>query len=162
MSPPDPNLRASDEERDHTASQLREHHAVGRLSSDEFSERLDAAFKAKTVGELDHLLRDLPKIDLYRLSDAPLTRQPKQAQPARRGGSGEWRAAWTSWFTVSLLCVFIWAATGHGYPWWLWVAGPWGVVMAGSQLATVVGRSGNRQVGRGSGPGQLPPGQDGS
>jgi hypothetical protein len=160
MSPPDPNLRASDEDRDQIASQLREHHAVGRLSSDEFAERLDAAFKAKTVGELDHLLRDLPRIDLYRLSDAPNTRQPIQAQPARRRSS-EWRAAWSSWLTVTLLCVFVWAVTGHGYPWWIWVAGPWGVVMAGSQLSVIASRSGNRQVGRGSGPGRLPPGEDG-
>jgi hypothetical protein len=162
MSPPDPNLRASDEDRDRTAAQLREHHAVGRLTSDEFTERLDTAFRAKTVGELDGLLRDLPRIDLYRLSDAPLTREPMQAHPARRrSGSGEWRAAWASWFTVTALCVFIWALTGHGYPWWVWVAGPWGVVMAGSQLSVVASRSGSRQVGRGSGPGQLPPGSDG-
>jgi hypothetical protein len=162
MSPPDPNLRASDEDRDQTASQLREHHAVGRLSPDEFAERLDAAFKAKTVGELDHLLRDLPRIDLYRLPDAPMTRQPIQAQPARRRNvSGEWRAAWVSWFTVTVMCIVIWALTGHGYPWWLWVAAPWGVVMAGSQLSAIVGRSGNREIGRGSGPGQLPPSGDG-
>jgi len=159
----DPNLRASDEDREQAAAQLREHHAVGRLTSDEFAERLDAAFVAKTVGELDHLLRDLPRIDLYKLPDAPLTRQPIQAQAGwRRSGSGEWRAAWASWFTVTALCIFIWALTGHGYPWFVWVAGPWGVVMAGSQLATIAGRSGNRQIRGGSRPGRLPPGRDGS
>jgi hypothetical protein len=162
MSPPDPSLRASDEDRDRVAAQLREHHAVGRLTSDEFTERLDAAFKAKTMGELDGLMRDLPRIDLYRLPDAPLTRQPVQAQPSRRGrGTGAWRAAAGSWFTVSLLCFVIWALSGFGYPWWLWVAAPWGVVLAGSYLATEAGRSGKRQIGQGPGPGQLPPGQGG-
>ena len=66
----DPKIRASDDDRDRTASLLREHHAAGRLTPEEFSERLDKAFAARTVGELDELLTDLPSIDLYRLPDA--------------------------------------------------------------------------------------------
>ena len=37
--PGDPRLRASDADRDRTAARLREHHAVGRLTAEEF-ERL--------------------------------------------------------------------------------------------------------------------------
>ena len=33
----DPRIRASDEDRDRAASLLREHHAVGRLTPEEFS-----------------------------------------------------------------------------------------------------------------------------
>ena len=29
------------------------------------------------------------------------------------------------------MCVVVWLLTGAGYPWPLWVAGPWGAVMAG-------------------------------
>jgi hypothetical protein len=56
----DPNLRASDDERDATADRLRQHHTDGRLDQEEFQERLDRCFAAKTVGELAELTRDLP------------------------------------------------------------------------------------------------------
>jgi len=131
----DPDIRASDADRDRTASLLREHLAAGRLSPEEFSERLDRAFAAKTVGEIDTLLKDLPGIDLYRLPDAALTRYPHQAteSPSRRGGRRRgWRAAWGAWFTVVLICFVVWGLTGHGYVWPLWIAGPWGAVLAGS------------------------------
>jgi hypothetical protein len=56
----DPNLRASDADREATADRLRQHHTDGRLDQDEFQERLDKCFAAKTVGELAELTRDLP------------------------------------------------------------------------------------------------------
>ena len=55
-----PNLRASDADRDAAADRLRQHHTDGRLDQDEFQERLDRCFAAKTVGELAELTRDLP------------------------------------------------------------------------------------------------------
>ena len=76
----DPKIRASDADRDRTAALLREHLAAGRLSSEEFNERLDKAYAAKTLGELDQLLSDLPGIDLYHLPDHSVDR--------RRGGGG--------------------------------------------------------------------------
>jgi Domain of unknown function (DUF1707) len=155
----DPNIRASDNDRDRVASLLREHHAAGRLSAQEFSERLDRTFEAVTVGELDKLLADLPSIDLYRLPDAALTRRPRQAQPRRRGRGTGWRVAGGIWFTVSLLCFVIWVVTGaHGYVWPVWVAAPWGVVLAGAWVTTGVLRGGSgREIDQGRGPGQLPP-----
>ena len=56
----DPNLRASDADREATADRLRQHHTDGRLDQEEFQERLDRCFAAKTVGELAELTRDLP------------------------------------------------------------------------------------------------------
>src|SRR5215472_13303783 len=56
----DPNLRASDADREATADRLRQHHTDGRIDQDEFQERLDKCFAAKTVGELAELTRDLP------------------------------------------------------------------------------------------------------
>ena len=55
-----PNLRASDADRDAIADRLRQHHTDGRLDQDEFQERLDRCFAAKTVGELAELTRDMP------------------------------------------------------------------------------------------------------
>ena len=56
----DPDLRASDADRDATADRLRQHHTDGRIDAEEFQERLDKCFAAKTVGELAALTRDLP------------------------------------------------------------------------------------------------------
>ncbi|WP_175408549.1 DUF1707 domain-containing protein [Streptomyces sp. TRM64462] len=53
-------MRASDTEREQIAERLREAVAEGRLDMTEFEERLDAAYKARTHGELEPLVRDLP------------------------------------------------------------------------------------------------------
>ena len=82
--PGDPRVRASDADREKTAALLREHHAVGRLTAAEFSERLDQVYQARTLGELDALLADLPAIDLYQLPSASI----RPARPRGRGTSG--------------------------------------------------------------------------
>ncbi|WUW26790.1 DUF1707 domain-containing protein [Streptomyces sp. NBC_01463] len=53
-------MRASDAERERIAEVLREAVAEGRLRMEEFETRLDAAYKARTHGELEPLVRDLP------------------------------------------------------------------------------------------------------
>jgi hypothetical protein len=136
----DPRIRASDADRDRTAALLREHHAAGRLTAEEFNERLEKTYAAKTLGDLDELLADLPGIDLYKLPDASLHRDP-------RGGSGPpplpwmmgpgrmspaWRAALGSWLSVSLVAFFVWLLAGHpDNLWFLWVAGPYGLILLG-------------------------------
>lgn len=59
----DPGLRASDADRDRIVEQLRRHTADGRLTMEEFDQRMSAAYAAKTYGELAGLTRDLP-VDL--------------------------------------------------------------------------------------------------
>jgi Domain of unknown function (DUF1707) len=54
--------RASDAERDRAADALRRHHADGRLSTDELDERTGRAFAATTLGDLDQLFADLPRL----------------------------------------------------------------------------------------------------
>lgn len=53
-------LRASDADREHIAQLLGRAFAEGRLSTEEHSERLEAAYAAKTLGELRPLVADLP------------------------------------------------------------------------------------------------------
>ncbi|MBL1118887.1 DUF1707 domain-containing protein [Streptomyces sp. 110] len=53
-------MRASDAERERIAEVLREAVAEGRLDMEEFDERLGAAYAARTHGELEPLVRDLP------------------------------------------------------------------------------------------------------
>ncbi|MGW0827815.1 DUF1707 SHOCT-like domain-containing protein [Streptomyces sp. NPDC002845] len=60
-TPPAPaELRASDADRDRIADLLREAHAEGRLTAEEHAERVEGVLSAKTVGELDVFVRDLP------------------------------------------------------------------------------------------------------
>lgn len=53
-------MRASDAERERIAEALREAVAEGRLDMEEFEERLDAAYRARTHADLEPLVRDLP------------------------------------------------------------------------------------------------------
>src|SRR5262245_46682395 len=54
--------RASDAERERAADALRRHHADGRLSTEELEERTGRAYAATTLGELDQLFADLPRL----------------------------------------------------------------------------------------------------
>jgi hypothetical protein len=55
-----PELRVSDADRERTAEVLRHAAGEGRLTVDELTERLDAAFAARTRGELEVLTADVP------------------------------------------------------------------------------------------------------
>jgi hypothetical protein len=55
-----PAIRASDRDRDAVLQRVQEAFAEGRLDDTEFDERMRAALAARTQGELDVLLADLP------------------------------------------------------------------------------------------------------
>ena len=57
---PGPGIRASDAERDATVERLSAASGEGRLTLDEFSQRMDRATSARTRAELDALVADLP------------------------------------------------------------------------------------------------------
>jgi uncharacterized protein DUF1707 len=56
-----PAIRASDAEREQAVALLRAHAVDGRLTLEEFAERIDKAYAARTRDELDELRRDLPE-----------------------------------------------------------------------------------------------------
>jgi uncharacterized membrane protein len=139
--PGDPRIRASDADRDRTTALLREHHAAGRLTAEEFDERMDAALGAKTLGELDELLTDLPVIDLYRLPHESMRRPaglPHTSIMPRDPGStvrfSPGTLAMGAWAVLCGTLVAVWAVAavvgaGTWLPWWLLVVVPWTVVM---------------------------------
>jgi len=151
--PGNPRIRASDADRDRVTALLREHHAAGRLTAEEFHERMDAALSATTLGELDDLLADLPVIDLYRLpheslrrpADLPsaslVPRNParRDTRPSQHGAADQARfppgtVAVGSWAVVTGTLIAIWAVAavvgvGTWFPWWLLIAIPWIWVM---------------------------------
>jgi hypothetical protein len=58
----DPSLRVSDADREQAVVVLREHLLAGRLTLEEFSERVEAALRARLGGELARVQDDLPEV----------------------------------------------------------------------------------------------------
>ena len=58
----DASLRVSDADREQAVTALREHLLAGRLTLEEFSERVDAALRARVAGELARVQDDLPEV----------------------------------------------------------------------------------------------------
>lgn len=56
------SVRASDADRERVARSLRQHLMAGRLVAEEFEERIERAYTAKTLDELSVLTRDLPVV----------------------------------------------------------------------------------------------------
>jgi hypothetical protein len=138
--PGDPRLRASDADRERTVQLLREHHAEGRLDMEEFHERLNAAYEAKTMGDLDEILADLPGIDLYRLPSAGLRPAPPGTGgwlPSRRPNSSVARKAgqWAAWTATSAALALVWLTVGvisgglAWLPWFLLIVIPWAIAL---------------------------------
>lgn len=71
MSTPGPHTRIADSDRERAMADLAMHYADGRLDHEEYDERLDAIWTARTRADLAVLFSDLPR---------PQTPQP----PARR------------------------------------------------------------------------------
>lgn len=59
-------LKASDADREEIAERLRKATAEGRLLAEELEERLEATFTARTYGELDAVVVDLPGVTTVR------------------------------------------------------------------------------------------------
>lgn len=86
-------LRASDADRDRVAEVLRAAAADGRLGLDELDERLERLYAAKTYGELEPVVEDLPGLpDVLRPGPSP-EMTPKRAVPERVGGAPTSRVA---------------------------------------------------------------------
>jgi hypothetical protein len=65
------DLRAGDADRDQAVATLRDHLIAGRLTLEEFVERVELAHDAKTLGELQQLQRDLPQQSATAPAPAP-------------------------------------------------------------------------------------------
>jgi hypothetical protein len=100
-----PSLRAADADREAIGERLRKSHTEGRLDLTEFQQRLERCYAAKTFGELDELVQDLPRESDERPSPSWFT-----------------MPAWRFPRLVSILIVLIVlvAASGH-HVFWLWI-----------------------------------------
>jgi hypothetical protein len=87
---PDEGVRASDAERDATIERLSAATGDGRLTLEEFSQRMEQASSARTRAELDRLVTDLP-------ADAGGT---PSAVAAQAGGPAKWHVSPIGGLTV--------------------------------------------------------------
>lgn len=148
---PEPHLRAADSDRAAVATILGRHMAAGRLTVDEYDERLSRAYAARTYGELDELTADLPATERGRGAEPVRRDHPTPARacgpmPGQwssmqwgRGqcGVGPWgggQSPWRAWLSTAMIVVTIWAITSIAsgaflYFWPIWVIGPWGAVL---------------------------------
>jgi Domain of unknown function (DUF1707) len=142
-------MRASDRDRQQVVERLRGALEDGRLTMEEYVNRMGVAYQAVTYGDLAPLCADLP-------ASGPVTARPRMAAapPAvasRVGGLAGLpvvlKVLWTVWLVAVSVNVVVWFLVrdpgGHlGYPWPLWVAGPDGaVLLAVSAAVTLFRRS---------------------
>jgi uncharacterized membrane protein len=97
-----PELRIGDAEREAAVGALGEHYAAGRLTKEEFDERSDRAWAARTSTDLWPLFADLPRPRT--MGATARSPEPARPQPERRGHQGWWlRAAFVPVLVVVLV-----------------------------------------------------------
>jgi Domain of unknown function (DUF1707)/Cell wall-active antibiotics response 4TMS YvqF len=84
-----PDIRASDSDRDRVLDLLRDASAEGRLTPEEYEERVSAALTARTHGELLPLTSDLP-VAGGAVGPLPVQDKPIIAVMADESRSGRW------------------------------------------------------------------------
>ena len=143
---PQPHLRAADTDRAAVATVLGEHMSAGRLTLEEYDERLARAYAARTFGELEELTADLPAVSTGRAVEPVPATEPA---PVAATGVASWHGvdphSWRSWMSTSLIVIAIWATISLAswelrYFWPVWVIGPWGAVLLAQ---TLMGRLGD-------------------
>jgi len=125
-------MRAGDGDRQAVADKLKAALDEGRLDLHEYDERLQQTYAAKTFGDLDTLVTDLPgtvpaqrsRVEPYQPPAAPLP-AAEAGEVHKPGGS----RFLTSYGGVVLVCVVIWGLSSLSsgeflYPWPLWMLIP--------------------------------------
>jgi Sec-independent protein secretion pathway component TatC len=103
-------VRIGDAERDRAIATLGDHFAAGRLTTDEFDERLGQALTARFNEDLEPLFADLPS-----------TAEPDAEPSAQR--RSDLHLAWSAmlWLAPLFVMCAIVAAVVLSAPWLLWV-----------------------------------------
>lgn len=105
-----PDVRVSDAEREQVADRLRDAAGEGRLDPHELDERLGRAYAARTRAELSPLTADLPPAPVAAPGPAPLSAERRPLANKLVGLA-----------IPNVICIAVWAATGAGSFWPIWV-----------------------------------------
>ena len=103
-------LRIGDTERDRAVAALGDHFAAGRLTNEEFEQRMEQAIKARFNDDLEHLFVDLPRTVEPHV-------EPKSQQHS------DIPLAWAAMFWLAPLFVItaVVAAVVLTAPWLVWI-----------------------------------------
>jgi hypothetical protein len=100
------DLLVADADRARVVGELRGHYEAGRLTLDEFQERLDEAQAARTESQLRYVLRQLPPAKL----------------PSVNPHDTRWRSLALQYALVNVIAILIWLFSGaEGDFWPKWV-----------------------------------------
>lgn len=123
-------MRAGDGDREKVAEQLKQALDQGRLDLGEYDERVQRAYSAKTYGDLEGLLADLPGTVPVEKAQVEPHRSAKSPEPQHRGRSGL-----PGILGVFVVCVVIWAMSSLGsgewhyfWPGWVLIPVVWALV----------------------------------
>lgn len=135
MPEPATSIRISDADRQRVGDRLQAAVAEGRIGLAEFDERIGRAWAARTAEDLAGLTVDLPE-----QSSSPAKRRSAMPLWARITICSSFGA----WFLAVTVNVMIWALVSLSsdepiHPWWIWVAGPWGMVLLAGAVAVRLG-----------------------
>ncbi len=129
---PNAPVRLSEPEREQAIASLSDHFAQGRMTLDDFHQRVDQVLRATTRDQLGTVLFDVPTdvgapAPIAVRSDVTRARDPLEAAP------------WAPWAVTAVICLVIWLATSLAagaalYFWPVWVIGPWGAALASRSL----------------------------
>ena len=141
-------MRASDRDRQQVVERLRSALEDGRLTMDEYVNRMEVAYQAATYGDLAPLCADLPASNP--VTAGPQTAATVPAAVVSRAGylaglPTVLKVLWTIWLIAVSVNVVVWALVsgtgGHlAYPWPVWVAGPYGAVLFAVSAAVTLFR----------------------
>jgi hypothetical protein len=113
-------MRASDADREIVRAVLADAYADGRLTREEYDDRLNTLYASRTLGEVPSLVSDLVPPD--GLPAAPAAPAPLPLADLRTRGARKWRKdveeSFAAFLVPSIICTVIWiAVTGRGFFW---------------------------------------------
>lgn len=119
-------MRVSDAERAEVQDRLRRAHDTGQLDLHEFDDRVRSVWAARTRAELGRVTADLP---------APPAAPGRRPVFSPTAGGTTMRVLTIVWASVVAVNLVVWGIVSLStaqliYPWWMWVAGPPGAVLA--------------------------------
>jgi Domain of unknown function (DUF1707) len=109
-------MRASDADRDAVRAVLSDAFADGRLTAEEYDDRLNTLYSSRTLGEIPPLVADLVAPDGSSAAPVPLSQADLRARGARKWRK-EVEESFTAFLVPTVICTVIWLVATRGFFW---------------------------------------------